>query len=228
MSQVQFNLLPTSRSQASQSRHGQTHLVKQITTTSFALAAIFILSLAYSEGVQRSQLSSAKKSVTTKSAQLQKVANLNTILTVENQLTTAASLHQNQHDSSRIFTYLANLTPSNASINSVELDLTANTIKIDGTADSANTVNAFIDTLKFVQYKVGSSSNAKAFSSVVESSFSINQNNVSYSLNASFDPNLFSNALTDGNGKLLAPQLIIPSSSTSRSNDPASLFGGSR
>src|SRR5665213_4514337 len=200
----------------------QEELMAKALSAGLVCACLFILLFVYGDIVQKSQISSTNKSITEKTAKLQQVPNINTILTVQNQLKTAASLNQTKHISSRIFAYLAKLTPNNSNVSNLVLDFSTNTVKVDGGADSANTVNAFIDALKSSQYSSLGTKNA-AFSSVVESSFSINTKGVVYSLTATFDPALFANNLIDSNGKIQAPSLSVPSGVTGRS-DPASVF----
>lgn len=229
MSGVQFNLLPSSKYQAMENEAKEAQLVRKVLLATVACAALFVLLLGYTEGVQRVQISSASKDIAAKSSKLESVSNINTILTIQNQLQTAAALHQTQHDTSRIFSYLSQLTPPNASVGNLNIDMGTHIMKLDGTADTAATVNAFIDTLKYTQFKVGSQTPVTAFSSVIENNFAIGQTGVSYSLTANFDPKLFANNLTDANGKLQAPQLVAPNATNTRSgNDPGSLFGGNR
>ncbi|HVX58597.1 MAG TPA: PilN domain-containing protein [Candidatus Saccharimonadales bacterium] len=228
MSSVQFNLLPPSKYDAMQSEASEAVIVRKAMLVAAACAALFVLLLGYTEGVQRAQINSATSSVNTKAAKLKNVANIEAILTIQNQLSAAANLHQSQHDMSRIFTYLSKLTPPNASVGTISVDSATASIKIDGTAQTAADVNAFIDTLKYTQYKVGSSAAAPAFSSVVESNFSITETGVAYSISAKYDPKLFANNLTNADGKLIGPQLVVPSSTTTRAGDPGKLFGGGR
>lgn len=228
MSKVQFNLLPPSKMKVVSARTEANAVTKKVMLATAICAALFILLLIYTAFIQRAVISSTKNSITAKTAELQKTPNLNTILTVENQLQTAASLHEQQHDTSRIFKYLVKLTPVRASVSNLDLQTTDNSLKISGTADSAGTVNAFIDSLKYAQYKIGNSAPVNAFSSVVEDGFSISGKTVNYSLSASFDPQLFANNLADSAGHLITPTLIVPASTTTRTNNPGSLFGGGR
>lgn len=229
MSSVQFNLLPASKYKVMEVEAKEREIVRRAVQVAAACAALFILLLLYTEAVQKTQISSSTKSIADKTSKLEKVKDLEAILTIQNQLSAAATMHQSQHDTSRIFTYLSKLTPPNASVGNLNLDTATNTIKIDGTADTAATVNAFIDTMKYAQYKIGSDQPKAAFSSVVETNFSISQTGVSYSITASFDPNIFAHNFTTADGKPTAPQLVVPNSTTTRSgSDPGSLFGGNR
>lgn len=224
MSQAQFNLLPDFKLESLRTSRTRNFVI----TISFAVAAISLFILLVLAGmvelVQKKQMSDAQKDLNTANSQLGSVSDLNKIVTVQNQLYALSGLHQNKHISSRIFNYLAQLTPTNASIRRLDLDLLQNTMTINGSADSQKTVNTFIDTLKFTTYKVGDNDSPhQAFSSVVETDFSINTGgNVSYALNMQFDPKLFANNLTDSQGRRQTPKLTVPSLTTTRLGDPTS------
>jgi len=220
MNKVQFNLLPSSKTKVMAARHEQNRLTGQALKIALVCFGIFAVLLVYTQGIQRAQLSLASSNIKSKSAQIKKSSNLNTVLTVENQLQTAASLHQSQHVSSRLFDYLAKVTPLNASVSAVNLDMAKGTIKLDGSANSATTTNAFIDALKTAQFQVGSASPQMAFSQVVETNFALTANGVTYSISFNFNPTLFSNANS--------PTLDVPNSTTVHANDPGGLFGGTQ
>ncbi len=224
MSRVQFNLLPDVKLDYMRTRRSR-NLVIIISAVAVVISAtILILLLITVEVVQKQQINSSKTSLSSADSQLSNISDLNKIVTVQNQLTTLVGLHQGENVTSRIFTYLQQLTPSKAHISRVNLDLTQNTIELAGSADTQQTVNTFVDTLKFTTYKVGSQDTPhSAFSSVVESNFSINTNDVSYTIDMSFDPNLFSNKLLDNQGHAQTPALSVPSLTTTRSaiDDPS-------
>lgn len=227
MSAVQFNLLPDSKLAAVKSGRSRNVLVSAAILISIISAGIFLILLATTSVLQKKQLSDANKTITADTAKLQGMTGLEKMITVQNQLSTLVGLHQNKHISSRIFSYLPEVTPTQVSLGHLALDFKTNTIQIDGTADSQKSVNTFIDTLKFTTYIVNSGDSQKsAFPSVVESSFSIGTKNVSYSLNLTFDPTLFSNSTLDTDGHPKAPSLQVPKLTTTRSvsNDPANLL----
>ncbi len=220
---TQFNLLPDVKQNyinAERTRRTVTAIAVLVTG---ACVAIFLVMLSVVYGVNRAQLSSADANVKKYQGQLSSISNLGNILTVQNQLHSLLTLHQNKHITSRLFTFLKQLTPSNVKLGSVQLDLTTNTIQISGTADSQKTVNTFIDTLKFTTLKIdGKDSGRKAFPSVIESSFGLSRTIATYSLSVQFDPSLFANS---GNATLNVPAGL----STTRSvlEDPANvLFNG--
>ena len=218
MRRVPFNLLPDVKLQFDKAKRIQDLVFRVAVIASTASLALFLLMLAMVDVVQKSQLNNAAKAEDTTSSQLRNIPNLGQIITIQNQLQTLVSLHQAKHVSSRIFTYLPQVTPSNASIGKLDMDLAGNTMSISGNADSQKTVNTFIDTLKVTTYKVGNEGNAHpAFSSVVESAFAINPTNVSYTLNISFDPQLFANNLLDNQGHPQEPKLSVPKLTTTKS-----------
>jgi hypothetical protein len=217
MSAVQFNLLPDVKLHYVKAQRIR-NLVMTIALLIGGISlAIFLLTLFTADVVQKKQLSDANGQIASATNQLKQVPDLQKVLTVQNQLTTLSGLHKNKHVSSRIFTYLPQITPTNVKISNLSADFSTNTLLITGSANTQHSVNTFIDTLKFTTFKVGDQGNAnKAFTSVVESSFSVASGNASYSLTLHFDPQLFSNNLTQ------APQLTVPQLTTTRSalDDP--------
>ncbi len=220
---LQFNLLPDVKQQYLKSQRTQATVV----TGAFVVAAIaafillFMLTTVYI--VNRNQLNDANNKITNANRQLQGIPNLSKILTVQNQLATLPGLHQSKHITSRLYEYLPQLTPTNVHMGKVAIDFTANTMQIEGTADSQKTINTFIDTLKFTTYKSdGNETKKKAFPSVLESQFGLVDGHASYGLTIQFDAALFSN--------LQQIKLTVPAGlSTTRSvlDDPNNaLFNG--
>lgn len=224
MSGVQFNLLPDVKLDYIKAQRGKNLIFSIAVLVSAAALGIFLVVLVTVEGVQRKQLNHADSVVVTTTQELKSIPGLDQIITVQNQLQTLSSLHHGKHVSTRLFGYLAQTTPTNVSIGSVTVDFVANTLDINGSANNQTSVNTFIDTLKFTTYKIGDQDSARpAFPSVVESSFSIANNSVNYSLKVTFDPQLFSNNVP------AVPKLTVPTLTTTRSvtEDPNNaLFTG--
>ncbi len=220
---LQFNLLPDVKQQ-----YLKTQRTKRMVITASAATAtislvllLFMMTTVYV--VNKKQLSDANKDVEKYSSQLKNIPNLDKILTVQHQLDSLKTLHQNKHLTSRLYTYLPQVTPVNVHMTNVTVDLTANTMSIQGTTDSQKTINTFIDTLKFTTYKTGETdTKTKAFPSVIESQFSLGDKGANYQLTIQFDPVLFAGA---GEVSLNVPAGL----STTRSvlNDPSNtLFDG--
>lgn len=225
MSAIQFNLLPDAKMahvKASRTRNLVVSVAFLASAVSVALVLIVLLAV---EGVQKKQLSSADNNVKKYSSQLKNIPNVNKIITVQNQLKTLITLHQSKHLSSRIFSYLSEVTPTDVHINQLSIDFGLGSMQISGTSNSQQSVNTFIDTLKFTTYTVGADTTTRnAFPSVIESSFGLGAGGASYSLTVGFDPILFANNL---GGQV--PKLSVPKLTTTRSvlADPANvLFNG--
>ena len=209
MNKVEFNLLPDQKMNVVKAGRMRNTIVSIAFVAAVASLALFILLFFTVNGVQRKQLSDANKDIETANNTLKGVSSLEQILTVQNQLKTLTGLHQNKHVSSRLISYLPQVTPTNVSIGSLTVDMA---------------VNTFIDTLKFTTYTTSSDSSAKsAFPTVIETNFALSGGGkVSYLLDVNYDPVLFSNSQA-------APTLHVPSLTTTRSvtdNPSNQLFTG--
>lgn len=234
---LQFNLLPDVKQQYLKAQRTK----RTVISASFAAAAvslfILLLMVATVYVVNKNKLSDANKNIDKYSQQLKSIPNLDKILTVQNQLNSISSLHQQKHITSRIYQFLPQLTPSTVCMGKLTMDLTANSLVIEGSSDSQKSVNTFIDTLKFTTYKMnGQETSTKAFPSVIESQFGLDSTNstslqkcggkpavATYQLTVQFDPSLFSNA---NQISLTVPAGLV----TTRSvlDDPSGLFTGAK
>ena len=192
---VQFNLLPDVKQQYI----GAERTKKTVLTVALFVSAgaftIFLFMAATVYIVNKKQLNDAGKDISRYTQEINDIPEIDKILTVQSQLESLLTLHQQKHISSRLFTYLPQLTPANVHMGRVNVDFSSNTMEISGTADSQKTINTFIDTLKFTTYKVnGQSTGQRAFPSVLESSFGLDEDGASYTLTIQFDPVLFSNS----------------------------------
>jgi Tfp pilus assembly protein PilN len=229
MSKVQFNLLPDIKLAYNKAQATKRRVTSIAYTASAISLALFLLLIITVDVVQKKQLNDSAKEVDTASKQLRAVPQIDNIITVQSQLKSLSQLHQSKHVTSRIFTYLPQLTPSDVTINKLDLDLKQGTMVISGTANSQHSVNTFVDTLKVAQYKVNSSDTpVTAFPSVVESGFSINPASIGYTINLQVDLKLFANNLLDANGKPQTPQLIVKKTSTGSQNPSNTLFNSTQ
>jgi Tfp pilus assembly protein PilN len=211
MSRVQFNLLPDSKLQ-----YNRTERTKRLVFTNAIIIScisfgILVLMLIIVDGVQKKLLSDSAAKVDKASKQLESL-DVDKIVTVQNQLQALVGLHQNKHISSRIFTYLPEITPPNVKMDKLDLDLTKNALTLSGTAPTQKDVNTFVDSLKYATFTVGESKPQPAFKSVVESGFSITSSGVGYTISMEFEPTLFANTKND-QGKPVTPKLSVDESS---------------
>lgn len=224
MNGVQINLLPSGKADSVKNQANQRHLLSLARRGALASVGLLVLLMLVVWGLQKKQLTSADKSLADHTTQLSNVADLNKILTVKNQLSTLKTLHQEKFAAERLFKYLPQVTPARATINSLTLDFKNSALDLAGNADSLQTVNAFIDTLKFTQFTTDTDTNLQtAFPTVVESGFSLGSGTVTYGLSIKFAPALFDNHAA-------AVNLKIPAEHTTRTVQDVNgnLFSGGR
>jgi hypothetical protein len=220
MSFVQFNLLPDVKLEFNRAQHAKRAIYSISALVTVVALIIFMFSLLTVDVLQKKLLSDAQGNINKYSNQLKQITDLDKILTIQNQLHTLPNLHQTKHYTSRLFVYLPQVTPANLNIGKMNLDTGASTIEIDGTADTVETINKFVDTLKFTSFTTNQdqSTQKKAFSNVVLTKVDRNDKVSSYTVNANFDSNLFT-----GNN---AVQLIVPNEVTTRSVINTPIFNG--
>ena len=212
---IQFNLLPAVKLEYVKAQRTK-HLLILISVVSSAVALLVLtLSIISVDVVQKKSLSDLNNDIGTYSRQLKSVKDLDKILTVQNQLTTLTSVHDQKPVASRLFDYISQITPAQASLNKLTVDFTTNTIIFGGTAPSQAVVSTYTDTLKATTYKTASAKGVPAFSSVVLSSFARDDTGATFTITCSFDPLIFNsqNAVT----------LKVPASADA---DQSSVFAG--
>lgn len=190
---IQFNLLPAIKMEYIKARR-QEHLVILVSAILIIVSVVVLtLLIVTSDVVQKREISDATNEVKQQTSQIESTPNLDEMLTVQSQLGALPELHDDKPAVSRLFTYLTQLTPTKATISTLNVDYTTDSITVTGSADSLATVNQFTDTLKFTGYTLkGQQGTRPAFSKVVLSSFSDSSTTgAGYTINADFDPALF-------------------------------------
>lgn len=217
MAAIQLNLLPDVKSayiQAERKRRTVIFISIIIIGVSAGLVAI-MLSLVTG---QKIALNNADKEIDKSSQKLKETPDIEKMLTVQSQLGSLQQLHDGKTVNSRLFGYLAKIVPSNVQISDLDINFEDNTVSIKGSTDSLQTNNVFIDTLKFTNYKVANSEEqVPAFSNIVLSSFSRDNKGASFTIDASFDPVLFSTANE-------SVEIIPKQGVTTRESAPSTLF----
>jgi len=200
---IQLNLLPDVKLEYVKKQRTKRFLTLVSFAVSAASIAILLISIVTVDVVQKKSLSDENNDITHYTEQLKSTPNLNGILTVQNQLNTLGTLNDQKPVTSRLFTYISEITPTQADLNSLNIDFATNTLSIGGTAPSLNIVSDYTDTLKATTYGVSGSGQTHAFSSVVLSSFGDDQSGASFTITCSFDPTIFN---TGDNVTLTVPQ----------------------
>lgn len=227
---IQFNLLPDVKLEYIRARRSE-RLVFGIAAIVTAVS-VGILLIIVSVGIaQKKHLSDLNKDIATESSQLQKKPQIDKILTVQNQLESLGALHDAKPAATRLFDYLNQVTPVEASITDLTVKFEEHTATITGTADALSSVNKYVDTLKFTKYSVDDGKDTKpAFSDVVLSTFALGDTSTTstsgtnpntkatYTVTLAYDPLIF-----DITQKV---QLKVPAQVTTRSEleKPTDLF----
>lgn len=219
---IQFNLLPDVKLEFLKARRSK----RMVFGISFALmgvsVGVLVLLFSVVYGLQKGHLNNLDDDIKRDSAALQAIPDLDRILTVQNQLKSLPGLHDQKPVTTRLFGYLTQVTPTLVTIGELRIDFAANTIAFTGEADRLGTINKFVDTLKFTSYTIPGQPESEeptaAFSNIVLSSFTRDDQKASYEINLNFDPAIFSSAATP---KLTVPKVITTRSETAK---PDALF----
>ncbi len=216
---IQFNLLPDVKLQYLKAARTR-RLIMTISTLASAAALLLLAVLLLDvEVAQKHHLSTLNGSIGESSKKIQKIPQLNKILTVQNQLDSLGGLHASKPAANRLFDYLTETTPVNADINNMTTDYTQKTISVTGTADALSTVNQFVDTLKFTTYQAvdsnGHKTDGSAFSNVVLSAFGRSEAKITYTITLNYNDPMFD--ITQS-VKLVVPNLVTTRSELDKPN----------
>lgn len=217
---TQLNLLPEVKIEYLKTTRNKRLVFSVSMIVIAASVAITLLLVSIVYVFQKKNLSDLNNDISTYNEQLQNTPSLSKILTIQNQLTTLTGLHEDKAVAARLFNYLPQITPAAANITQLDVDFTANTMTITGTAPTLDVANTYTDTLKFTTYHLTNSTDPaeaqKAFSNVVLSQFVRNNSGATYTITFSFDPIIFNSANAIG---LTVPKIISTRSSTEQPTD---------
>lgn len=216
---IQFNLLPDIKVQYLKARHQKRLFMLSSTIAIIVTVTVLVLLVSFVFGVQKKSINDLSKDIDKAESALQSTPDLNKILTVQNQLKSITGLHDEKAVASRLFGYLSQITPADASIARINIDFVESTMTISGSAKSLEVVNIFADTLKFTNYTTDTNKEeTPAFSEVVLTNFGRDNKIATYTIASKFDPIIFS--------ELENVTLTVPNIVTTRSEvaQPTALF----
>lgn len=215
---TQFNLLPDIKLEYLKAERNK-RLVIGISVLVTAIAVTLVIGLFSYTAFQKVKINNLSSDIKRQGSALSSEASINSILTIQNQIQTLTTLHEQDPNVTNLATYLNQTIPVTTNLSSLSVDFNANTVTMSGNADSLVTINQLVDSLKFATYTImGVDGTKSAFSNVVLGSFGINNGQASFTINLSFDPNLFNNTEH--------VTLNVPSKVTTRSqlDQPLTLF----
>lgn len=216
---IQFNLLPDIKLEYIKAKRMKRTVILVTSIITGVSVAIFILLFVTVNVFQKNNMEDLSKEIQDQKAQLNSIEDLDKILTIQNQLGSLTSLHEKKPVAQRLFIYLPQLVPQLATISELELNFTDGLMEISGSADSLETVNKFVDTLKFTDfYNSETEQKVRAFSEVVMSDFRKTTEEANYTINMKFDPYIFDSA---NEVQLTVPQIISTRSETEK---PSEIF----
>lgn len=223
---IQFNLLPDPKMADLKSSKISQIIISFTFLVSILAIVITVLLLLEVKVIQKHDIQKYNAEISTQNATLNQVPDLNAVLKINDAIQVLPTLYNGRPDVTRLPGYLSLITPANISLTSISLDFSTNSINISGDADSIDTINTFVDTLKFCEYTINSgTTDLPAFSQVDLASYSYNPASTSgqsFSVTADFSPVIFSSKET-------SVQLVVPNKITTRSDldQPTNLFGTS-
>lgn len=216
---VQLNLLPDVKLEYLRSTRQRRLVIGISLIVAAASVAVVLLLVSIVYGLQRQNINDLNGDIELYTGQLEDKPDLDKVLTVQNQLKALPGLHDQKPVASRLFDFLSRLTPVNASISQIDVNFMDKQMTITGSANSLDVANTYIDTLKFTKFqKVGENAGqpSKAFSNVVMSQFSRNDNGANYTISLTYDDALFNSA---ADVRLDVPKIISTRSVTERPGD---------
>lgn len=226
---IQFNLLPDVKIEFIRTRYRKRLIMAIAGAASAACLLIFVILFLFVRVNQPRHMKDLDRDIQSTVNDIKAIPDIDKILTIQSQLNSLPDLHDKKVVSSRLTDYLTKLTPNEATISDVNVDFDAGTMSIRGNADSLVTVNKFIDTIKFTDYKVNSEGGAsgKAFKNVVLQTFAVaseSDTETAYEIALVFEPAIFAQVKDVQGGEQVS--LTVPSITSTRSatEKPSSLF----
>lgn len=217
---VQFNLLPDVKLEYVKKQRTKKLVMMGAFGVTGLCVFVMVLLFMIVNVFQKQHIGNLDEDISQGISELEAVPEINEVLTIQNQLSVINGLHQDKPAMQRIYNYLIQLTPKDASISEVSINLEDNTMTISGSASSLQVVNKFVDTVKFTDYQYENKKDL-AFSDVVLSSYGITEgqtaeNRTSYTIEFVFDPVIFDNTL---DVQLVVPPIISTRSITEKPKD---------
>ncbi len=239
---IQFNLLPDVKLEYIKARRAKRFVMLIATLVTGVALTILILLVMVVHVFQKQHLSHLADDIARDSKAIKETKDIEKILTIQSQLTSLPDLHNKKPVATRMFEYVKQITPANVSMASLNVSFAESSISVTGAADSLATINKFVDTLKFTEFKSGDPEVLKttefkrgeqdfAFYDVVLTSFGRDVKGASYTIDFKFKPAIFESVqddkeTTDVDESKHVVILIVPNIITTRSQieKPGALF----
>lgn len=190
---IQFNLLPDVKKEYVKAKRMKRMIMSTAVLASAGAIGVTVLMFMFVHVAQKKNISDLGKDIQKVTSEIKATPNLDSILTVQNQLSLLPQLHESKPETSRLFDYLSFVSPKEVRISAVEVDTKLASMSVSGSTDSIATVNKLVDNIKAVQYSVaGSSDSLPTFSNVVTQVTGSNQS-AEFRITMAYDPAIYEN-----------------------------------
>lgn len=190
---IQFNLLPDVKVEFLCTQRIKRMVILAAIAASALSIAILVLMFSYS-AIQKGHITNLDKDIDGIKNELSSNKELTKILSVQNQLNSLPALYDGRPAAERLPGYLEQTTPSDVGLSKVSVDFSLTTVVLTGTAANLEAVNRHVNMLKSTVYRIDDSQESiSAFKDVILASHSRNDKNTSFTINFSFDPQIFDN-----------------------------------
>jgi len=225
---IQINLIPDVKKEHLKAVKQKKIITSSAFIVSGAFLAIIVLLIVTVFVVQKKHISDLTTDINEDVASLQAVADLDKVLTIQNQLNALPELYATKPNGSNLFQYLSVITPPDIKLTSVQISYDASAgagvMSISGETATIKDVNRFVDIIKNATYTAkdtgtGEEVTGKAFSVVVLESISKSTNEgskTSFTISAQYSADIFN--IKYDSVKLTVPSITSSVSSTEKPN----------
>lgn len=188
---IQFNLLPDVKVAFIKARKAK-RIVLVISGIAVIVSLVLLIIMFSAVTIQKKHIKDLNSDIKKYESSLSGTTDLAKILTIQNQLNSLPLLYAQRPVTSRLYKYIQQTTPQLVSIKSINLQFADSSLEIEGTADTLELVNRYIDTLKFTKYTSETTKDkTPAFTNVVLKTFNRDTKTASYKVDFNFDPAIF-------------------------------------
>lgn len=191
---LQFNLLPDVKQEYIKAKRTKRIILVVSYVLSGASISFVILLFGAVNIQQKSHISNLTDDIASATAQINETENLDTILTTQSQIALLGDIHTTKPESSRIFSLMTFVSPSDITLRNLDLSIDTSTMIISGNSSNAASVNLLVDNIKATRFVTGDLQEPRQVFSSVITSINGSSDGTTFDITMQFDPEIFSNA----------------------------------
>ncbi|MDQ2973671.1 MAG: hypothetical protein M3Q79_04300 [bacterium] len=216
---IQFNLLPDVKINYLKARSFKRRILS-ISMMVMAASVGLVMFVLFVQLGQKRHITNLTNDISREKKAIESNENVNKILTIQNQLNALPGLHADKPITSRMFDYLFKLTPLDVNLQQAVVDVPATSLTLSGSTDTntLETINRFVDTLKFATFTTANSQESKKIFSSVATTLNRSSESSSFQIVATYDPLILD---AKESVTITVPQIISTRSETEK---PTQLF----